>query len=42
MIENCHEEGIGLEKPGFAWKGADGRDDKQTLKYLYEVGNVFF
>jgi hypothetical protein len=29
MIENCIEEGIGLEKPGIARKGADGRDDLQ-------------
>jgi hypothetical protein len=42
MIENCIEEGIGLEKPGFAWKAADGRDFIQTLKYLYGLGNVFF
>jgi hypothetical protein len=42
MIENCIEEGIGLEKPGIAWKSADVRDDQPTLKYLYGLGNVFF
>jgi hypothetical protein len=39
MIENCIEEGIGLEKPGR--KDLVVCDDT-TLKYSYRRGTVFF